>query len=307
MSESFQVSDPCARLGIVMNQDGTITRDQTRLPRVPASPVAVVSKDIVVNHSNSTWMRLYVPTTALNVVVSTRKLPLVVYFHGGAFINHSVDFKPNHEFCNHLARECNVVVASASYRLAPEFKLPTAYLDGVHALKWLRHSEDVWIRSYADLSNVFLMGSNSGGNLAYNAALRSTSEYLTPLFIRGLILQRPFFGGQKRCVSELRHENDQAVGDLCWKLCLPDGADRDHKYSNPRVGNDMEIIRQRGWKAMVIGEGEVKGGVWIDRQRDVVKLMKEKGVDVVERFTDEGNVFASITSFIYSSAPLWSF
>ncbi|KAF8082036.1 hypothetical protein N665_0851s0008 [Sinapis alba] len=323
MSEPSPVSDPYAHMSIVKNPDGSITRDPNRFPRVPAtlSPLnPVVSKDITVNHSNSTWMRLYVPTTALNDDVSSKKLPLVVYYHGGGFVICSVDFKLFHDFCNLMARELNVVVASPSYRLAPEHRLPAAYDDGADALEWIKNSDDEWIKSHADLSNVFLMGTSAGGNLAYNVGLRSTVGDLTPLRIRGLILHHPFFGGEERCESELRHVNDQVfppiVGDVCWELCLPVGANRDHVYSNPTVGDgedNMEIIKRLGLKVMVSGGGR---DPMIDSQRDVAKFMKEKGVDVVERFTDGDihgaelrdpsksiTLFDSIRNFISSSAP----
>ncbi|KAJ4887754.1 putative carboxylesterase 120 [Raphanus sativus] len=249
-------------------------------------------------------MRLYVPTASL-LRPSKKKLPLVVYYHGGGFVTGSVDFKPFHDFCNLMARELNAVVASPSYRLAPEHRLPAAYHDGVDALLFIRTSDDEWIKSHADLSNVFLMGTSSGGNLAYNVGVRATN-LLDPLHISGLILHHPFFG----C------EPAVAVGDVCWELCLPVGANRDHEYSNPTMGDGpdyMEIIGQLGWKVMVCGGG---GDPLIDRQRDVAKVMKEKGVDVVERFTDgdvhgaelgdpskSATLFASIRSFISSSAP----
>ncbi|CAH8388429.1 unnamed protein product [Eruca vesicaria subsp. sativa] len=101
-----------------------------------------------------------------------------------------------------------------------------------------------------------------------------------------------------------------------WMICLPVFANRDHVYSNPTVGygpDNMEEMGRLGWKVMVSGGEE---DPLIDRQRDVAKLMKEKGVHVVERFTD-GDVyrfelgytsetqtlFASIRNFISSSAP----
>ncbi|KAF3539359.1 hypothetical protein F2Q69_00025276 [Brassica cretica] len=119
MSEPSQASNPCALIGIVKNPDGTITRDPTRFPCVPAAPdpsPQVISKDIIV--SDSTWMRLYLPTTALRL--PKQKLSPVVYYHGGGFITGSVDFKLYDDFCSRMARELNVVVASPSYRLAPE-------------------------------------------------------------------------------------------------------------------------------------------------------------------------------------------
>ncbi|CAN7004684.1 unnamed protein product [Brassica oleracea var. botrytis] len=227
-------------------------------------------------------MRLYVPTAALNGG-SSEKLPLVVYYHGGGFATGSVDFYPHHDFCNLMARELNAVFASPSYRLAPD------------------SDDDEWIKSYADLSNVFLMGTGSGGNLAYNVGLRAANL--------------PFFGGEERCESEINVNFPHILSDACWQLCLPVGANRDHEYSNPTVGDgpkQMEKIGRlgRNWKVVVIGRERHR---LIDRHRDVAKLM-DQGVDVTEHFTD-GDVhgaelvnqgettLACIRSIIYSSSP----
>ncbi|KAF3539363.1 hypothetical protein F2Q69_00025272 [Brassica cretica] len=127
------------------------------------------------------------------------------------------------------------------------------------------------------------------------------------------------------CEPEIRHENDNVfpptVGDLCWELCLPVGANRDHEFSNPTVGDGsrdyMRKIQRLGWKVMVCGGGDPM----VDRrQRGVANLFKEKGVDVVERFTTDDGFYgaaelgdpsksqallASIKNFISSHAPLY--
>ncbi|ESQ31710.1 hypothetical protein EUTSA_v10005595mg [Eutrema salsugineum] len=325
MSNPSPVTDPYAYLNIVKNPDGSITRDLTNFPCASATPDPsplnpVVSKDIPVNQSKSTWIRLYLPTTALDGGAPSQKLPLVVYYHGGGFILCSVDLQLFHDFCSNMARDLNAIVASPSYRLAPEHRLPAAYDDGAEALEWIKNSGEDWIRSHADFSNVFLMGTSAGGNLAYNVGLRSAESVadLSPLQIRGLILHHPFFGGEERCGSEIRLVNDQVcppiVTDVFWDLCLPVGVDRDHEYSNPTVGDGSEELEKIGrlrWKVMVIG-GE--RDPMVDRQRDVAKLMKKKGVEVVELFTD-GDVhgaeigdpskrhalFSSIGNFISTS------
>ncbi|KAL1203858.1 putative carboxylesterase [Cardamine amara subsp. amara] len=130
------------------------------------------------------------------------------------------------------------------------------------------------------LSNVYLMGTSAGGNLAYNVGIRSADSVadLSPLQI------------PERCESEIRLVNDQVcppiVSDVFWDLCLPVGVDRDHEYSNPTVGGGSEKLEKIGrlrWKVMVTG-GEKDP--MIDRQREVAKLMKKKGVEVVEQFND---------------------
>ncbi|KAJ4887753.1 putative carboxylesterase 120 [Raphanus sativus] len=274
----------------------------------PSPQIPVVSKDITVNLSKSKMMRLYVPTAAPNGGVSPKKLPLVVYYHCGGFTAGSIKLDLDHNLCNIMAWKLKAMVASASYRLAPEHRLPAAYLDGVDAVEWIKYSDDEWIKSYADLSNVYLMGTGSGGNLAYNAGIRAAN--LAPLRIRGLFLNQPLFGSEERCESEVNADPPSILNsvDAHWKLCLPVGANRDHEYSNPTVGDGpdiMEVMGQRGWKVVVSG---VEGDPLVDRHRNVAKLMKEKGVDVVEHFTDGDvpnliDLFASIRNVIHSSAP----
>ncbi|EOA13701.1 hypothetical protein CARUB_v10026772mg [Capsella rubella] len=327
MSEQKTPSaDPYAYLNMVRNPDGSVTRLLNNLPCAAATPDPspqnpAVSKDVPVNQSKSTWLRLYVPSSAVIDGVSSKKLPVVVYYHGGGFVICSVDLQLFHDFCSEMARELNAVVVSPSYRLAPEHRLPAAYEDGTEALEWIKNSDDEWIKSYADLSNVYLMGTSAGGNLAYNVGLRSVDSVseLSPLQIRGFILHHSFFGAKERCESEIKLANDQvcppAVTDVMWDLCLPIGVDRDHEYSNPTVGDgseNLEKFGRLGWKVMSIG-GELDP--MIDRQRDVAKLMRKKGVDVAEQYIDGAvhgaeikdaskrkNMFVSIASFISSSA-----
>ncbi|CAA0411455.1 unnamed protein product [Arabidopsis thaliana] len=325
MSEPSPIADPYAYLNIVKNPDGSITRDLTNFPCTAATPDPsplnpAVSKDLPVNQLKSTWLRLYLPSSAVNEGnVSSQKLPIVVYYHGGGFILCSVDMQLFHDFCSEMARDLNAIVVSPSYRLAPEHRLPAAYDDGVEALDWIKTSDDEWIKSHADFSNVFLMGTSAGGNLAYNVGLRSVDSVsdLSPLQIRGLILHHPFFGGEERSESEIRLMNDQVcppiVTDVMWDLSLPVGVDRDHEYSNPTVGDGSEKLEKIGrlrWKVMMIG-GE--DDPMIDLQKDVAKLMKKKGVEVVEHYTGghvhgaeirdpskRKTLFLSIKNFIFS-------
>ncbi|XP_010521491.1 PREDICTED: probable carboxylesterase 120 [Tarenaya hassleriana] len=287
MSHPSPSSDPYNYLGIVLNPDGTITRDLTRFQCAAATPDPrphnpVISKDIPVNESKLTRIRLYLPTSAIS---SDEKLPLVVYFHGGGFVLGSVDFVQFHGFCSNMACDLHAVVASASYRLSPEHRLPAAYDDGMEALHRIRTSSDDWLNNHADLSNVLIMGTSAGGNLAHAVGLRASTEDLKPLQIRGLVLHHPFFGGVERSPSEIRLGQDPVlpptVSDVFWELCLPVGADRDHEYSNPKEGLEG-MVRVR-WKVMVIG---TEGDPLVDRQREVVELMKNNGVDVVGHFTD---------------------
>ncbi|XP_028773250.1 carboxylesterase 1-like [Neltuma alba] len=288
-------SDAYHKLNVVLNPDGTLTRLNPR-PVSPPSPdpslpISVLSRDLHVDPSKHTWVRIFLPRNALS---SQKKLPLVVFFHGGGFIVLSAGSTMFHDFCFNMADDLGAVVVSVEYRLAPEHRLPAAYDDAMEALHWIRTRPDDWLGHYADYSECYLMGSSAGGNIAYFAGLRAAEQvkHLEPLNIRGLILVQPFFGGMQRTGSELRLMNNErlplCVTDLLWKLSLPMGVDRDHEYCNPMAGEGperVEKIRGRGWRVLVTGTG---GDPLMDRQKEVVKMMEEKKVKVVGHFTEGG-------------------
>ncbi|XP_031260621.1 probable carboxylesterase 120 [Pistacia vera] len=289
--------DPYEYLQIVLNPDGTITRKHSLLSGAAAtsdpSHHTIPSKDISINQSNNVGVRIYLPRQALDSS-STVKLPLIVYYHGGGFIIGNVAASVFHNFCSNMALEFPAVVLSVKYRLAPEHRLPAAYDDAMEALHWIRTTQEVWLKEYADLSSCFLMGTSAGGNIVYHVGLRAASQIdeLFPLKVKGLILHQPFIGGVKRTESELRLMNNPVfpacVSDLMWDLSLPHGVDRDHEYCNPTVGDEskaLDQIRVQEWKVVITGWN---GDPMIDRQIELVKMIEQKGVKVKSHFCDGG-------------------
>jgi acetyl esterase/lipase len=192
-------------------------------------------------------------------------------------------------------------VISASYRLAPETRLPGAYDDAVEALLWIQSQAsnlalaEPWLLTHGDFSRFFVMGSSSGGNIAYRAGIRAKSMDLSAISLRGLIINQPYFGGIERTQSELAGEDDPVVplrtNDMLWRLTLPIGADRDHEYANPvKAGLDEAIGLVR---CMVLG---LKGDALFDRQKEFADALEQKGVEVVKRLDDTG--FHAIELFV---------
>ncbi|KAL2540110.1 putative carboxylesterase [Abeliophyllum distichum] len=289
--------DPYGYLGIARNTDGSITRIFDFFAKTPAcsdnnDSIPVLTKDIPVNKSNNTWVRLFCPRKVLDST-PIAKLPLIVYYHGGGFVLGSAAGSTCYEFCTNIAVKIPAVIVSPEYRLAPEHRLPAAYNDSMEALQWIKSTSDQWITKYADFSKCYLMGSSSGGNIAYHIGLRAGCvDLLNPLKIQGLILHQPFFGGTRRTPSELRLANDKifppCVADVLWELALPKGVDSDHEYCNPTAGIKLELldkIKGQGWKILVTG---CDGDPLIDRQIELMNILKEKGLIVVGEFSNGG-------------------
>ncbi|KAK6143001.1 hypothetical protein DH2020_023349 [Rehmannia glutinosa] len=290
--------DPYDHLNISLNSDGSLTR-YIKLPTSAAvseaeaqiTGQAVVSKDVTLNADRKTWMRIYRPAK----LASAARLPIILFFHAGGWIQFSVANTLIHENSNRIAAEVPAVLVAVDFRLAPEHRLPAQYEDAMDAVVWVKNQAsdrangDQWIRDHGDIDRCYLYGVSCGANIVFNAALRLPEMRPQPLKIAGTIMNQPFFGGKKRTKSELKLATDLyfplPVHDLLWELALPVGTDRDHRFCNPFVdGPIKEKVRNLG-RCLVIGFG---GDPLIDRQQEFVQMLVEQGVQVEARFDDVG-------------------
>ncbi|XP_038697058.1 probable carboxylesterase 120 [Tripterygium wilfordii] len=297
LNQTLSINDPYDLFDLTRHPDGTVTRKPSRHPLRSTAPdlshpTPVLSKDVTINETNHTRVRIFLPRHALEEDSSSSNapLPLIVYYCGGGFVILSAATTYCHDICFNMSLQLSAVVVSLSYRLAPEHRLPAAYDDAVEALNWVSNTNDEWLREHADFTKVFIMGSSSGGNIAYHVGLRVAAagvDRFKPLKINGLILHYPYFGGAKRCESELRLINNHLMppwlSDPAWELSLPIGADQDHEYCNPMVGDGpklLEKIKLLGWKVLL----STCDGDWaFDRQIQVANMMEEKGIKVERR------------------------
>ncbi|XP_073157702.1 probable carboxylesterase 7 [Henckelia pumila] len=166
------------------------------LPPSKHPVTGVVSKDVVVSPRNGVKARVYLPPTG----VPGKKLPLIIYVHGGAFSIESAFSSQYHNYVNSLAAESGSVVVSVEYRLAPEHPIPACYDDCWDATKWVdSHSrvgqgDDPWITDYVDFKRVFLAGDSAGANIAHEIVVRAGGESELGIEFTGLILVHPYFG-----------------------------------------------------------------------------------------------------------------
>jgi acetyl esterase len=153
--------------------------------------------------------------------------PLVVHFHGGAFVSGDLS---SGECMAGLLVEAGAVVLSVAYPLAPNHRFPEAVETGYVALDWAYKRR---AKLAGKDARVFLAGDEAGGNLAAAVALIARDRAHPPL--AGQILVAPMLDP---CVgtASLR-ESVQCEGSCKWadgwKQYLRGPMDAEHPYAVP--------------------------------------------------------------------------
>jgi acetyl esterase len=110
--------------------------------------------------------------------------PVLIYFHGGGFTIGSI--ATHDALCRRLSHLAQCAVLSVDYRLAPEFKFPTAHFDAWDAVQWVCAQG----RSRGlDPSRIAVGGDSAGGTLAAACAIEARDAGLA------LALQLLFYPG----------------------------------------------------------------------------------------------------------------
>ncbi|KAL8205189.1 hypothetical protein R6Q57_008740 [Mikania cordata] len=228
---------------IRVHKDGRCERllGNNLVPAGTDSSTGVRSKDVVISPETNVSARLYVPTTA----TADRKLPLMVYFHGGGFVFESTMTTFYHSTLNHLTAKSNVIMVSVEYRLGPEYLVPACYTDSWEAIKWVASHRkghylddlDPWLKEYADFSKMFFAGDSAGANIAHNMAIRFglKPNRIVGIDLKGVILIHPYFGGKDPIGSELgKHKQLKAFTDQFWNLVNRSESGLDDPLFNPK-------------------------------------------------------------------------
>uniref|UniRef100_A0ACD5YEZ3 Uncharacterized protein n=1 Tax=Avena sativa TaxID=4498 RepID=A0ACD5YEZ3_AVESA len=224
-----------------LHKSGRVERF-TGTETVPPSPsgdpaTGVASKDIVLDPAANVTARLYLPDTAKNN--AGKKLPVVVFFHGGAFFLCSAASPMYHRYAASLAAAVPAVFVSVNYRLAPEHPLPAAYDDAFAALKAVvaacrpDNGAEPWLAAHGDASRLCLVGDSAGANMAHNTAIRLRKEGIGGYGDRvsGVALMHSYFWGTEPLASPLDAPFDM---DRVWDVACGGRFGRDHRTSTRR-------------------------------------------------------------------------
>ena len=96
------------------------------------------------------------------------KLPVIVNIHGGGWVTESVE--TYNRVCARMAQSTGCIVASVEYRLAPEYRFPTAFEDCYAAAKTLYTNHSI-LKIHPD--QITIMGDSAGGNLTAAVCLKA--------------------------------------------------------------------------------------------------------------------------------------
>lgn len=218
-------------------KDGRIERlmGEGLVPAESDPETGLQIKDVEINPEINQSARLYLPKN----IDPVQKIPLFVYFHGGAFVIESASSPSYHKHLTMVAAEAKVVIVSVNYRLAPEYPLPIAYEDSWAAFKWVvSHANngdghEQWLKDHADFNRVYFGGDSAGGNIAHNIAIRVGSEKLEGIKLDGIFLACPFFWGKDPIDGEAEDVGSKSYVEKLWLFVNPNSSGLDDPLINP--------------------------------------------------------------------------
>ncbi|CAK7329852.1 unnamed protein product [Dovyalis caffra] len=212
----------------------------------------VLSKDVVYSQEENLSSRLFLP----NNINPNKKLPLLIYYHGGGFCVETPFSPTYHSYVNMLVAESQTIAISVDYRRTPEHPIPILYDDSWTAIKWAAFhvngdGPEEWLNSHADFNRVFFAGDSAGANIAHHMAMRYSEEKLFGVNLVGNILMNPFFWGEESIGNEV---NEQVMTreqiKKIWHLASPTTSGCDDPLINPIM--DPKLLNLGGTKVLVI-------------------------------------------------------
>jgi acetyl esterase len=154
--------------------------------------------------------------------------------HGGGFWLGTLEQADGN--CRALATQADCIVASVDYRLAPEYKFPTAAEDCYAALLWVvDHVDDLGI----DASRISVGGGSAGGNLAAVVALMARDRRGPPLVLQVLEIPVTDFTNVEPLVVPEEGLVIPSGKEQYRDYYLATQSDAENPYASPLVAPDL--------------------------------------------------------------------
>jgi len=196
--------------------------------------------------------------------------PVVVFYHGGGWVQGSVD--THDSLCRIIAKKSGAIVVSVEYRLAPEYTYPAAANDAYAALRWVANNAASF---NGDPKRIAVAGDSAGGNLAAVVSLMARDRGGPDIDYQVLI----YPGVNSASLDTSSYDSfgrgymlDKAGVERFINLYLPDKSDRSEPYASPLLAKSHAGLPP----ALVITAGF---DVLRDEGEAYVQKLKEDGVD----------------------------
>lgn len=210
--------------------------DEASVP-LDMAPVAlphVAPIHIPVRDGSQIDARLYAPIPWSEAM----RLPVLLYFHGGGFMVGSLD--SHDRLCRSLCARSGCAVLSVAYRLAPEYRFPTAVHDAVDALAWLQTDGTA---HGLDPTRFAIGGDSAGGTLATVAAYYARDEVDRLGRPSMQLLIYPGTGAWRDTASQKRYDTGYLLEgdtiDWFYAQYLRDAADREDWRFAPLLADNV--------------------------------------------------------------------
>ncbi|KAK9665641.1 hypothetical protein RND81_14G125600 [Saponaria officinalis] len=203
----------------------------------------------------------------------SRKLPLLLYAHGGGFCMYSAFSARYTRLLTSYVAQSNIIAVSVEYRLFPDHPISVCYDDSWTTLLWIASHYDPlsdvfnqgpcepWIRDYADLKRIFVGGNSAGANISHTL-MTNVRKFGLPgdAKVEGMILVHPYFAENDKLWMYMCPTNE-GPRDPRMKPVLEDMAELRcdrvlvvvaEKDALKNVGvKYVEELKKSGWKGKV--------------------------------------------------------
>lgn len=166
-------------------------------------------------------------------------LPIILNYHGGGYVVGNLQLTDY--YCRQLAMRVGAVVISVDYRLAPEFKFPTAVHDAYDSLCWAAANASSF---GGDASRIGVTGDSAGGNLSAGISLMARDLQGPKINFQALIY--PATNSRLDYPSLEEHKNAPI---LCTEdvhffhdLYCPKPEDQTNPYFSPYLAEDLSNL-----------------------------------------------------------------
>ncbi|GIN11086.1 lipase/esterase [Shouchella clausii] len=169
--------------------------------------------------------------------------PIIVYYHGGAFLEGYGDLDTHDNIIRSLAARTGAIVVAPAYRLAPTYAFPTAVNDSYDALTWVYENADVLD---GDGDRLAVAGDSAGGNLAAAVAIMSGEEGGPALSGQALLYPLATFEDAEFPSRDMYASGfyflSRAVMEMAQQSYAPNEADWASPYTSPLNAEDVSMM-----------------------------------------------------------------